>query len=163
MELNWKKIKSFFALTCLHIGLGVHFSHIKYCWNSVNSTCTPCTAESYFQIWVNSTNTISENVWCKLNFLTANKVFLQPPGYSEDYGLDDRGALSSSPGNVKNFLFCMSSRPAVGPIRPPIQWIPEALSLEVKRPRLEADYSPPVSAEVKEMWIYTSTLPWRSV
>jgi hypothetical protein len=28
---------------------------------------------------------------------------------------------------------------------------------EVKRPVREADHSPPVSAEVKKMWIYTST------
>jgi hypothetical protein len=32
-----------------------------------------------------------------------------------------------------------------------------ALSLEVKRPGREADYSPPASAEAKNMWIYTST------
>jgi hypothetical protein len=32
--------------------------------------------------------------------------------------------------------------------------------LGVKRPRLEADHSPPSSAEVKEMWIYTSTPPY---
>jgi hypothetical protein len=28
---------------------------------------------------------------------------------------------------------------------------------EVKRPGLEVDHSPPTSAEVKKMWIYTST------
>jgi hypothetical protein len=27
----------------------------------------------------------------------------------------------------------------------------------VKRPGLEADHSPPASAEIKKMWIYTST------
>jgi hypothetical protein len=32
-----------------------------------------------------------------------------------------------------------------------------ALSLRVKRPRREADHSPPASAEVKKMWIYIST------
>jgi hypothetical protein len=34
------------------------------------------------------------------------------------------------------------------------------LSPEVKRPGLEADHSPPTSAEVKKMWIYTSTPPY---
>jgi hypothetical protein len=34
--------------------------------------------------------------------------------------------------------------------RPPIQWVPGALSLGVKRPMREADHSPPSSAEVKE-------------
>jgi hypothetical protein len=37
--------------------------------------------------------------------------------------------------------------------------VPGALSLEVKRPRREAYHSPPASAEVKKMWIYTSTPP----
>jgi hypothetical protein len=32
-----------------------------------------------------------------------------------------------------------------------------ALSPGVKRPRREVDHSPPTSAEVKKMWIYTST------
>jgi len=40
-----------------------------------------------------------------------------------------------------------------------------ALSLGVKRPGREADNSPPSSAEVKNAWSYTSTLPntpsWR--
>jgi hypothetical protein len=52
------------------------------------------------------------------------------------------------------------SRPALGPIRPPIEWVPEALSPGVKRPGREADHSPPTSAEVKKTWIYTSTPPY---
>jgi hypothetical protein len=59
---------------------------------------------------------------------------------------------SSSPGRVKNFLFSTSSRPAVGSTQPPIQCV-----TGVKRQGHEADHSPPVSAEVKKMWIYTST------
>jgi hypothetical protein len=35
-----------------------------------------------------------------------------------------------------------------------------ALSPTVKRPGLEADNSPPASAEAKKMWIYTSTPPY---
>jgi hypothetical protein len=46
-----------------------------------------------------------------------------------------------------------------GDTQPPIQWVPGALSLEVKRPEGEADYSPPSSAEVKNTWSYTSTPP----
>jgi hypothetical protein len=30
----------------------------------------------------------------------------------------------------------------------------------VKRPRREADHSPPTNAKVKNMWIYTSTPPY---
>jgi hypothetical protein len=39
---------------------------------------------------------------------------------------------------------------ALGPTQLPIQWVPGALSLGVKRAGREADYSPPSSAEVKE-------------
>jgi hypothetical protein len=67
---------------------------------------------------------------------------------------------SSSPGRVKNFLFSKSSRPALGSTQPPIQWVPGALSPEVKRPGREADHSPPSSAKVKKIWIYTSTSPY---
>jgi hypothetical protein len=66
---------------------------------------------------------------------------------------------SSSPGRVKNFHFT-SSRPALGPIQPHNQWVPEGLSPGVKRLEREADHSPPTSAEVKKMWIYTSTPPY---
>jgi hypothetical protein len=48
------------------------------------------------------------------------------------------------------FLFATASRPAVGLIQPPMQWVPGALSLGVKRPGCEADHSPPSNAEVKE-------------
>jgi hypothetical protein len=53
-----------------------------------------------------------------------------------------------------------SSRPAVGPIQPPIQWVPGVLSSGVKRPGREAHHSPPTSSEVKKIWIYTSTPPY---
>jgi hypothetical protein len=49
-------------------------------------------------------------------------------------------------------LFSTLSRPAVGSTQPPIEWVPR-----VKRPGHEADHSPSASAEVKKMWIYTST------
>jgi hypothetical protein len=48
------------------------------------------------------------------------------------------------------FLFTTVSRTALRPTQPPIQWVRGALSLEVKQPGLEADHSPPSSAEVKE-------------
>jgi hypothetical protein len=48
------------------------------------------------------------------------------------------------------FLFTTVSRPVLGLTQPPIQWVPGALSLAVKRPGCEADHSPPSSAEVKE-------------
>jgi hypothetical protein len=47
------------------------------------------------------------------------------------------------------FLFTTASRTALGPTQSPIQWVPGALSLWVKRPEREADQSPPSIAEVK--------------
>jgi hypothetical protein len=73
-------------------------------------------------------------------------------GIETGYGLNDQGVGVKSPGAGKNFHFSMSSKPALGPTQPPIQWVPG-----VKRPGREADHSPPTSAEVKKTWIYTST------
>jgi hypothetical protein len=67
---------------------------------------------------------------------------------------------SSSPGGGKNFHFSMSPRPALGFTQPPIEWELGALSPGVKRPGREADHSPTTSAEVKKLWIYTSTPPY---
>jgi hypothetical protein len=40
----------------------------------------------------------------------------------------------------------------LGPTQPPIQWVPGALSLRLKRPGRDADQS---SVEVKSAWNYT--------
>jgi len=48
------------------------------------------------------------------------------------------------------FLFTTAFRMALGPTQPPVEQVPGALSLGVKRPGREADHSPPCSAEVKE-------------
>jgi hypothetical protein len=65
-------------------------------------------------------------------------------GIALRYGLDDRGSRARFPAGAG------VSRTALGPTQPPIQWVPGALSLGVKRPGCEADHSPPSSAEVKE-------------
>jgi hypothetical protein len=49
------------------------------------------------------------------------------------------------------FLFTTASRTALGTIQPPIQWVPEVLSPEVKWPGREADHTPPSSANVTEL------------
>jgi hypothetical protein len=74
----------------------------------------------------------------------------------------DRGVGIRVP--VRQRIF-PSPRRRLGPTQPPIQWVLEALSPRIKRPGREADHSPPTSAEVKKMWIYTSTPhtpSWRS-
>jgi hypothetical protein len=66
-------------------------------------------------------------------------------GTATGYGLDDRGVGVRVP--VGSRIFSSSRRPdRLGTLSP-----------VVKRPGCEADHSPPASAEVKKMWIYTST------
>jgi hypothetical protein len=48
----------------------------------------------------------------------------------------------------------------LGSTQLPIQCVPGALFPGVKQQGREADHSPPASAEVKKMWIYTPS--WRS-
>jgi hypothetical protein len=66
-----------------------------------------------------------------------------------------------SPRGLGIFHLTTVSRTALGPTQPPVQEVPEALSLGVKRPGSEADHSPLSSAEVNSAWSYTSTLPIR--
>jgi hypothetical protein len=56
-------------------------------------------------------------------------------------------------------LFATTSRPALGPTQPPIQWVPVAFSLGVKLPGREADQSPVSNAEVKNAWRCIPSLP----
>jgi hypothetical protein len=64
-------------------------------------------------------------------------------------------------------LFLLSITDAC-PGADPIQWVPGAFSLQVKRPGREADHSPPSSAEVKEyveLYLYSqyAFMAWCSV
>jgi hypothetical protein len=77
-------------------------------------------------------------------------------GIVTGYGMDDRGFRFRFPAGAGNFLFTTMSRPALGPTQFPIQWVPRALSLGVKRPGCEPDHSPPHSAEVTNAWNCTS-------
>jgi hypothetical protein len=45
------------------------------------------------------------------------------------------------------------------PTQIPLEWVPGALSPEVKRLGCEADHSPPAIPEVKKTWIYIFTPP----
>jgi hypothetical protein len=66
------------------------------------------------------------------------------------------------------FFFTTASRPDLGPTQLPIQWVPRALSRELKKLGREADHSPPSNAEFKNEWSYTplpqySFMVWCSV
>jgi hypothetical protein len=72
-------------------------------------------------------------------------------GIATGYGLNDQGAGVRVP--VGSTIFTSPYRPdQLGSTQPPIKWVPG-----VKRQGREADHSPATSAEVKKMWIYTST------
>jgi hypothetical protein len=58
------------------------------------------------------------------------------------------------------FLFDKASRPTLGLTQPPIQWIPGVVFSRVKRPVRKANHSFPSSAEVKNAWSYSCTLPY---
>jgi hypothetical protein len=64
------------------------------------------------------------------------------------YGLDDQEFESWQ--SLRIFPLTTTSRPALVSTQPPIQLVPGAISLGVKRPGREADHSPPSSAEVTE-------------
>jgi hypothetical protein len=70
--------------------------------------------------------------------------------------------------HMRNFIISTShlttaSRTALGPTQPPIQWVPGALSLGLRRPGREADHSPPSSADGYLEWSYTSTPQYASM
>jgi hypothetical protein len=71
-------------------------------------------------------------------------------GIELGYGLDERGSRVRFPAGAGNFSLHHRVQNGPGPTQPPIQWVPGALSLWVKRPGREADHSPPSSADVKE-------------
>jgi hypothetical protein len=75
------------------------------------------------------------------------------------YGLDDQGiGVQVLIGSRISVFHVIQTGSGIHPTSYPMST--GALSLGVKRPGREADHSPPASAEVKKMWIYTSTLPY---
>jgi len=60
---------------------------------------------------------------------------------------------------LRIFLFATTSRPVLGPIQPPIHWVPRSIYSGVKRPWRVADHSPPSYDQVNA-WNYNSTTPY---
>jgi hypothetical protein len=103
-----------------------------------------------------------------INTFQIRKVFMSwrifnATGIALSYGLDDWGFESRQ--RLRIFLFSTSSRPALGPTQPPIQWVRGVFSLGIKRLGREADRSLPSTDEVKEyveFYFHSSnTLSWR--
>jgi hypothetical protein len=61
------------------------------------------------------------------------------------------------PAGIEIFLFALGSRQVLGPIQPPIKWVPVARSRGVTRQVSKADHLHPSIGEVKNAWSYTST------
>ena len=62
------------------------------------------------------------------------------------------------------FILSKTSIPALGPIyEPSLQWVPETLSLRIRRPAREAYHPLPTSAGVKHQFHYIYLVPVYSV
>jgi hypothetical protein len=80
-------------------------------------------------------------------------------GIATGYGLSDRGVEVRVP--VGSRIFTSPIVQTGSGVHPTSCTMGNGGSFPgVKRPGLEADHSPPASAEVKKMWIYTSTPPY---
>jgi hypothetical protein len=80
-------------------------------------------------------------------------------GIATTYGLDDRGVGVRVPvGSEFSLLHIVQTDSGVHPTFYPMGT--RGSFPGVKRQRREADHSPTTSAEVKKMWIYTSTPPY---
>jgi hypothetical protein len=80
-----------------------------------------------------------------------NNVNNATEGTAMGYGLDDRGCRDRCRGGGGNFSLhhhCVHNGTGAHPASYPVGT--RALSLGVKRPRREADHSPPSSTEIKE-------------
>jgi hypothetical protein len=109
------------------------------------------------------TNLYRRSSWFKLGYYYIYYNYIHKLGYLSGvrlgYGLDGRGFKSRQ--GLRNFLLTTVSKLALGPTQPPIQSVPGAISLGVKRPVREADHSSPSSAKVMNAWSYISTPPMR--
>jgi hypothetical protein len=108
-------------------------------WKSNSSVCT---ATGYGVDWRGYV-TGRSNKYCSVGIATS-------------YGLYNRGVGVRVPVWSKK-LSSPDRRHRLRSTQPPIQWVPGAIFTGIKRPGREVDHSPPSSAEVKKMWIYTST------
>jgi hypothetical protein len=82
-------------------------------------------------------------------------------GIALGYGLDDQGPRVRFQAWAGNFSLHHRVQNGSG-AHPPIQWVPGAFSLEIKRQGRESDHSPPSSAEVKEcveLYLYSPNTP----
>jgi hypothetical protein len=109
-------------------------------------------------LWIVEASTVSmeiliQKAWYNEFYLMVLRSWDSSVSIATGYGLDGWDSILSI---GKNLLFSTESRQTLGTTQPPIQWVREAIALEVKRPGGEADYLPPSSAEVKNCEAITS-------
>ena len=77
--------------------------------------------------------------------------------YGEEVGLRVGGTWNraSNPGRAIHFSVFQKVQNS----QPSIRWVKKAPSRKAKRPDHESDHSTPPSAEVKNLWSFTSTDP----
>jgi hypothetical protein len=87
--------------------------------------------------------------------LSSHKIYLCKGCCAQWYSAGLRAGLSGFESRQEqgNILFATITSPALGPTQSPIQRVPGAPSLGVKRPEREADHSLSSSAAVKNTWI----------
>jgi hypothetical protein len=128
----------------------VHFSSQTHCYTAQNVTLSTVTLQSCIVTKFHqggpsvASNSEIRHVGINDRRELQRKTRDSSVGTGTDYGLED--GMIEFRRRVEIFLFDTESRPALGPTQPPIQWVPGALSLGVKRLAHEADYSPPSSA-----------------
>jgi hypothetical protein len=108
-----------------------------------------------FRVWWRHTKFL-RGLWNKIKwFKITGQAMPVNWKYDRVLGFDPRRGLGIS-------LFTTASRTVLGPTQPPIQWVPVALFLGVKRSERVADHSPPSSAEVKgwvELYLHSNNTP----
>ncbi|PNF15240.1 hypothetical protein B7P43_G01024 [Cryptotermes secundus] len=100
-------------------------------------------------------NVLSRNADFFLWGCLKNSVF-QTPVNGLDLKTLIRNAISAIPADMLHRTW-QELEYRLGVLRAANEAHIEVLSSGVKRPRREANHSPPTCAEVKKMWIYTST------
>jgi hypothetical protein len=83
-------------------------------------------------------------------------------GRATRHRLHGQGGRTSSLGSGNIFPPSVTPRPALRSTQLLIQLVSWTLSSRMNRPGREANYSPPISSEVKNMWIYIQSLPLSS-
>jgi hypothetical protein len=103
--------------------------------------------------------------WCSLVYIIKLVLFMMlTRSQGSSVSIETRQwtgwpGFNSWKGEWWELFFHYHIQTSTGPNQFSVQWVPESLTLGVKRPGLEANHSPPSGAEVKNACNHTSTSP----